>query len=103
MDLTIRSQDKTSLVKINNGIGLKYDDNKTIIANYIPDFTDNYDGFYDILGTYKSRERALEILDDIHNCIQINATFNLYSRLGNFANNFNEKHYFIPVYQMPKE
>lgn len=69
MDLWIRSQDKASLVKINNVIGLKYNDNKTIIANYQPDFTDKYDGYYEILGTYKSKERALEVLDEIQRLI----------------------------------
>ena len=65
MELWIRSQDRASIVKINKQVGLKYNDNKTIIADYIPDFSDKYDGSYDILGTYESKERALEILDEI--------------------------------------
>lgn len=70
MDLWVRSQDKISIVKINNQIGLKYNDNKTIIANYIPDFSDKYDGSYDILGTYETKERALEVLDEIEDLMR---------------------------------
>lgn len=65
MNLWIRSQDKKSLVKINSTIELKFNDCKMIIADYQPDFTDKYDGFYVVLGTYKTEERALEILDEI--------------------------------------
>lgn len=65
MTLWVRSQDRMNLVKINSTIELKYSDRKTIIANYQPDFTDKYDGCYDILGTYESKERALEVLDEI--------------------------------------
>ena len=70
MNLWIRSQDKMALVKINSTIELKYGDRKTIIANYQPDFTDKYDGYYDVLGTYKTKERALEVLDEIQNILK---------------------------------
>ena len=65
MDLWIRSQDKACLVKVDGMIGLKYNDNKTIITNFQPDFTDNYEGYYEVLGTYTTKERALEVLDEI--------------------------------------
>ena len=69
MELWVRSQDKENTVKIMNQYGLKYNDKKMIIANYQPDFTDKYDGYYEVLGTYKSKERALEVLDEIQNAI----------------------------------
>ena len=58
MNLWIRSQDKACLVKVDGMIGLKYNDNKTIITNFQPDFTDNYEGYYEVLGTYTTKERA---------------------------------------------
>lgn len=65
MTLWVRSQDRMNLVKINSTIELKFGDCKTIIADYQPDFTDKYDGYYVALGTYETKERALEILDEI--------------------------------------
>lgn len=69
MNLWIRTQNRENTVKIINGYGLKYNDKKTIIANYQPDFTDKYDGYYDVLGTYETKERALEVLDEIQDVI----------------------------------
>ena len=71
MELWIRTQDRENTVKIINQYGLKYNDKKTIIANYQPDFTDKYDGYYEILGTYKTKKRALEVLDEIEDLIRI--------------------------------
>lgn len=97
MDLWIRSQDKESIVKINSSVSLKYNDKKTIIANYIPDFSDNYDGSYDILGTYESKERALEVLDEIQEHIGF-----LNVEMG--AERFGELDFQADiVYEMPKE
>lgn len=64
MELWIRSQDKMNLVKIRQ-ISLNYQNNKQIIANYIPDFYPNSGEHYEFLGVYKSKERALEVLDEI--------------------------------------
>ena len=66
MDLWIRSQDKMNLVKVNQ-INVNYQDKRQIIANYIPDFIGNQGDYYDILGSYSSKERALEVLDEIQN------------------------------------
>ena len=65
MELWIRSQDKKNLVKIINQIGLNYANNKMIIANYQPDFIGTQGEYYEKLGTYTTKERALEVLDDI--------------------------------------
>ena len=60
----MRSQDKMNLVKIRQ-ISLDYQNNKQIIANYIPDFYPNSGEYYELLGTYKTKERAIEVLDEI--------------------------------------
>ena len=69
MNLWIRSQDKMNLVKIRQ-ISLNYSDKKQIIANYIPELYENSGGYYELLGTYKTKERALEILDEIQHLLQ---------------------------------
>lgn len=74
----IRSQNKECLVQINSTIELKHDDHKTIIANVIPDFTDNYDGYYSILGTYESKERALEVLGEIEDLLVVRYAMRFY-------------------------
>jgi activator of HSP90 ATPase len=67
MDLWIRSQDKKKLIKVNEiKIESVIDGNSFIYS----DATD--------LGTYKSKERALEVLDEIQNLFKleiINETF----------------------------
>ena len=60
----MRSQDKMNLVKIRQ-ISLNYRNNKQIIANYMPDSFENSGEYYELLGTYKTKERAIEILDEI--------------------------------------
>lgn len=69
MNLWIRSQDKMNLVKIRQ-ISLNYSDKKQIIANYIPELYENSGGYYELLGTYKTKERALEVLDEIQHLLQ---------------------------------
>ena len=64
MELWVRSQDKMNLVKIRQ-ISLNYQDNKQIIANYMPELYENSGEYYELLGTYKTKERTIEILDEI--------------------------------------
>ena len=85
MELWIRSQDKMNLVKVRQ-IGVNYQDNKQIIANYTPELYENSGEYYEILGTYKTKERAIEILDEIQNYILLPNTDNS-----------------AYVYKMPKE
>lgn len=87
MELYVRSQDKKNLVKIINQIGLNYSNNNMIIANYQPDFIGKQGEYYECLGTYKTKERALEVLD----CIQDKINF------------IADGTYYNTVYQMPKE
>ena len=80
MELWIRSQDKKLLMKSTE---LRYNqkkENHSILA---------YDtkGDYRLLGIYKSKERALEVLDEIQDLLQ-NAYVGSINRI---------------VYQMPKD
>lgn len=96
MDLWIRSQDRMNLVKVNQ-INVNYQNNKQIIANYIPDFVGTQGEYYEMLGSYKTKERALEVLGEIEKKIillGLGVTFN--SPMVDVDNPFN-------VYEMPKE
>lgn len=64
MDLWIRSQDKRNLKKINTEIYIKKG-----LSNYAEG-----DVYFIVssgteLGEYKTKDRALEVLDEIHKCI----------------------------------
>lgn len=78
MELWIRSQDKRILQKIDN-IYLDANYGNKRICNYVDDYKTE-------LGTYKTKERAIEVLDEIQDLLQ-----NAY--VGN-ANRI--------VYKMPK-
>ncbi len=60
MDLWIRSQDKTKLVKIDN---ISYMDMAEDMDTQKHSLWNDCKG---ILGTYKTKERALEVLDEIN-------------------------------------
>ena len=97
MDLWIRSQDKTFLMNIDNiNLGIGVDSNKpcrlfTFIGGVVTSFT---------LGTYKSEERALEVLDEIQSYLTNNTFAKKINGLGEIKD-------VVPnplfVYQMPKE
>lgn len=88
MNLWVRSQDKRILQKV---------DNIFLDANYENKRISTYDGDNTELGTYKTKERAIEVLDEIQE-----------AKLGNF-------HYRCPsnvkvsskedtiIYEMPKK
>ncbi len=69
MELWIRSQDRENTVKINRQYGLHWKDKTMIIADYQPDFVGTEGEYYELLGKYKSEERALEVLDEIRNIL----------------------------------
>ena len=69
MELWIRSQDKMNLVQIKQ-ININYQNNKQVIANYIPETYENAGEYYELLGTYETKERALEVLDEIQNILK---------------------------------
>ena len=59
MELWIRSQDKKSLIKVNKVCFERNIDDEPTIYGY-----ENYEN-YERLGIYKTKERALEVLDEI--------------------------------------
>lgn len=70
MNLWVRSQDKEKLLKIN---GLQYQncklvENETVEANILIGFYSPYEN--EILGEYKTKERAIEVLDEIQEKIK---------------------------------
>ena len=86
MKLWVRSQDKRILQKV---------DNIFINANYDNKRICTYDGAESVeLGTYKSKERALEILDEIHEHIE---------KHGKTYLQENGLKYYGNVYEMPEE
>lgn len=92
----MRSQDKKNLVKIRQ-ISLNYQNNKQIIANYTPELYENSGGYYELLGTYKTKERAIEILDEIQNKINL---INLGHDFGSPMIDLKNPTY---IYQMPEK
>ena len=75
-----------NLVKIRQ-ISLNYSNKKQIIANYTPELYENSGGYYELLGTYETREKALKVLDEIQDLLQ-----NAYVGGSNMI-----------VYKMPKD
>lgn len=97
MKLWIRSQDREQLRKI---VDLKYqygtlqDANLKVIVG-----TTQYDE-WDVLGKYKTKERALEVLDEIQKFIE---EFNtVTAELDEYGDVTNVEHH-KKVYQMPNE
>lgn len=80
MELWIRSQSREKLVKVNE---IKYEEYKNVLMNYPIDAIIINDK---IVQEYKSKERALEVLDEIQNYILLPNTDNS-----------------AYVYQMPKD
>ena len=95
----IRSQDKEYLVK-SPIIDIDIKKNEV----YILDRTYAKEPFIGrILGVYKSKERAIEVLDEIDSKIMMNKVIEIYSNLGDltFANRAN--YTYTPIYQIPEE
>lgn len=94
MKLWIRSQDRRILIKPDR---IDIDDNLIVVwqNNY------NCDEIY--LGTYATKERALEVLDEIQSILGTNKLFELYSNIGAFPDDFNKKYNYVEVYKMPKK
>ncbi len=93
MNLWIRSQNKKELIP-NPKLGIDQCENRYYIVDRY-----NFENAF-ILGEYKSKERALEVLDEIENYL-INSSF------AKRTNILGEVKDFIPnplfVYEMPKE
>ena len=75
MELWIRSQDKTKLVKVDN---IAYMDSSEDYEKEVHSLWNDCKG---ILGTYKSKERALEVLDEIQNILSENCLLKSYDNV----------------------
>ena len=69
MELWIRSQDKTKLVKVDN---ISYMD---MAEDYEKEIHSLWNDCKGILGTYKTKERALEVLDEIQKLFSYSGEF----------------------------
>ena len=109
----MRSQDKMNLVKIRQ-TSLNYQNNKQIIANYIPELYENSGAYYELLGTYKTKERAIEVLDEIQSLLQptieykpiVQEEYNpayTYKHFVKVDDNIEIKELSTFVYQMPED
>lgn len=85
MDLWIRSQDKECLMKIDRvDYGLSCGEHRIMV-----------NGYETLVGKYKTKERALEVLDEIQN------------KMGSYLSEFNDsgitlKEVSTVVYEMPE-
>ncbi len=116
MNLWIRSQDKMKLIKV-NFVFLNYKNSCQIIANYIPDFIGREGDYFETLGTYKSKERALEVLDEIQNILNPKYMIRMSGNLSNVKKYLNIDGAYIQcndnadikninnnlIYEMPEE
>ena len=94
----VRSQDKGYLVK-NPIIDIDIKKNEV----YILDRTYAKEPFIGrILGVYKSKERTLEVLDDISKQLSINKAIEICSNLGDMTQVNRENYIYTQVYQMPE-
>ena len=97
MELWIRSQDKEVLLNIK---GIQYQnyklvENETVEANILIGFYNYYDN--EILGEYETKERALEVLNEIQNKINL---INLGHDFGSPMVDLKNPTY---IYQMPEK
>ena len=102
-----------NLVKVRQ-ISVNYQDNKQIIANYMPELYENSGEYYEFLGVYKTKERALEVLDEIQDLLQLKIEYKpivqeeynpayTYKHFVKVDDNMEIKELSTFVYQMPAE
>lgn len=107
MELWVRSQDKRILQKV---------DNIFLDADYGNKRISTYDEYNTELGTYKTKERALEVLEEIQNILKpkyildtssINPDGNFYEKNGMIFQKYNAnariEELSTFVYQMPEK
>ena len=105
MDLWVRSQDRKNLVKVN---AIFIDDTDMVDKGFVTIYSQNCEFE---LGTYNSKERALEVLDEIQSLIKPKAiiqNINNEPTISDFLYRPNEQYTITPlsnviVYEMPEE
>lgn len=91
MSIWVRSQDKEFLMKVDN-INLELNRLFTFVGGVTTAFT---------LGTYKSKERALEVLDDIQRYLI--PSIDMIGKIPEDGKIYGVNSIVSMVYQMPKE
>ncbi len=103
MDLWIRTQDRKGLVKVN---AIFIDDTNMIDNGYVTIYSQCCE--YE-LGTYPTKERALEVLDEIQKFISQEDYLHIRKSSLNNLDDIEEPKYILKscgipkVYEMPKE
>ena len=91
----IRTQDREKLIPINNLTIALESEQRMIYSNNIVAYSNNNNNYY-ILGFYKTKDRAIEILDDIQKTLQCCFSCNVSSssKIPNYKDG---------IYVMPEE
>lgn len=95
----VRSQDKTSLFK-ENGFKIREHGFEDGTKEYIILGNDN---LYNNLGTYKSKKRAIEVLDDIQCFLENNYESDMPQHTNSLYPSYIVCKTYKNVYQMPEE
>ena len=91
-----------NLVKVRQ-INVNYQDNKQIIANYTPELYENSGEYYELLGIYKTKERALEVLDEIQKMLLIDLNITGTYQENDLSIKSNILGNMVKVFIMPEE
>ncbi len=97
MKLWIRSQDRETLIRIKN---VSIDNENFVLGNLVSDDNKSVCDYW-ILGKYKSKRRALEVLDEIHQrlvnlqCIELIGATNITQQM--------KRNGVDCVYEMPEQ
>ena len=100
MTLWILSQDEENFVKVNKSICLHYADKTMIIADYCDYGNGEY---YELLGKYKSKERAKEVLEEIKDMMSIKCEFNGRNEVIDLQLKALMVGNMVKVFEMPKD
>ena len=92
MELWVRSQDKKKLVKVDELKMETVKDGNTFIYSHATD-----------LGTYETKERALEVLDEIQKMMTLRLTLEGTYQENDLAIKSNILCFMVKIYEMPKE
>lgn len=95
----IRTQDKLGLFK-SKGVKIREHGFENGTKEYL---VLNNDNLYNHLGTYKSKERALEVLDDIQCFLENNYESDMPQHTNSLYPSYIVCKTYKTVYQMPKE